>query len=38
MLVFLIGTAALVVVNMVTDHEAEREGFNELMGGHRLGS
>jgi hypothetical protein len=38
MFVFLIGTAVLVIANLVTDHEAQREGFNELTGRHHLGS
>jgi hypothetical protein len=38
MLVFLLATVALVVANLVTDHEAQREGLNELMAGYRFGS
>ena len=38
MFVFLVGTAVLVLVNLVTDHEAQREGFNEMTGRYRLGS
>lgn len=38
MLVFLIGTAALVVANLVADYEAAREGLNELKGRYRFGS
>lgn len=38
MLAFLIGTVALVVANLLTDHEAQREGLNELKAGYRFGS
>ena len=38
MLVFLIATAALVVANLVTDHEAQREGLNDLKVAHHFGS
>ncbi len=38
MLPFLLGLTALVVTNLVTDHAARREGFDELRGGIRLGS
>lgn len=38
MFVFLIGTAALVIANLVTDHEAQREGLNELTGRYPPGS
>lgn len=38
MLSFVVGTAVLVLINLVTDHEAKLEGFNELRGGARLGS
>jgi sensor domain CHASE-containing protein len=36
MLAFLIGLAALVVAKLVTDHQLQREGFNELKGGFHL--
>ena len=35
---FLIGLTALVVTNLVTDHAARREGFDELKGGAHLGA
>jgi hypothetical protein len=35
---FLLGLSALVVANLVTDHAARREGFNEMKGGFHLGS
>ncbi len=35
---FLIGLAALVVAGLFTDHEAQREGFDEMRGGLRLGA
>jgi hypothetical protein len=38
MLVFLLGTVVLVVANMLTDHEAQREGLNELTAGYHFGS
>lgn len=38
MLPFLLGLSALVVTNLVTDHAARREGFDELKGGIHLGS
>jgi hypothetical protein len=38
MVVFLIGTAVLVVANLVTNHEAQREGLNDLKAGYRFGS
>ena len=38
MLVFLLATAALVVANLLTDHEAQREGLNELTAGYHFGS
>ena len=38
MLVFLLATAALVVANLITDHEVQREGLNELTAGYRFGS
>jgi hypothetical protein len=38
MVPFLLSLTVLVVVNLVTDHEARREGFDELRGGSRLGS
>jgi hypothetical protein len=38
MIPFLLGLSALVVANLVTDHQARREGFDELKGGIRLGS
>ncbi len=38
MLTFIVSTAVLVLINLVTDHEAKLEGFNELKGGARLGS
>ena len=38
MFVFLISTAALVVANLLTDHEAQREGLNELKAGYQSGS
>jgi hypothetical protein len=38
MFVFLVATAALVVANLVTDHEAQREGLNDLKTGYRFGT
>lgn len=38
MLPFVLGLATLVLVNLVTDHEARREGLDELQAGTRLGS
>ena len=38
MFIFLIGTAALVAANLLTDHQAQREGLNELQGRYLLGS
>jgi hypothetical protein len=38
MLVFVLSLSALVAANLVTNHEAQREGFDELRGGVRLGS
>ncbi len=38
MLIFLLGTAALVLANIFTDHEAQREGLNELGTGQRIGT
>lgn len=38
MLPFILGLSALIIVNMVTDHEARREGFDELRAGVRPGS
>lgn len=38
MLSFLLGLIALVVANLVVDHQARREGFDELKGGIRLGT
>ncbi len=38
MLPFLFGVFALVIANLVTNHEAQREGLDELSGGYRLGS
>ena len=38
MLWFVLCLAALVVVNLLTDHEARREGLNEIGGGIHLGS
>jgi hypothetical protein len=38
MFVFLIGTAVLVVANLVTSHEAQREGLNDLTGRYHFGS
>jgi hypothetical protein len=38
MLAFIIGLAAIIVVNLITDHAAQREGFDELSAGTRLGS
>jgi hypothetical protein len=38
MLAFLIGLAALVAANLATDHQLQREGFDELRGGIRLGT
>jgi hypothetical protein len=38
MLVFLLATGALVVANLLTDHEAQREGLYELQGAYRSGS
>ena len=38
MLPFFLGLATLLVVNLVTDHEARREGLDELKAGIRLGS
>jgi sensor domain CHASE-containing protein len=38
MFVFLIGTVVLVITNLVTDHEARREGFNDLTGRYHFGS
>ena len=37
MLPFILGLSVLIVVNLVTDHEARREGFDELRGGFRPG-
>jgi hypothetical protein len=38
MVPFLVGLTILVALNLVVDHEARREGFDELRGGSRLGS
>jgi hypothetical protein len=38
MFAFLIGLSALVVANLVTDQQLQREGFDELRGGFRLGA
>ena len=38
MVAFLIGTALLVWANLVVDHEARREGFDEHRGGLHLGT
>ena len=38
MLAFLIGLSALVAANLLTDYQLQREGFDELRGGHRLGA
>jgi hypothetical protein len=38
MLVFVISTAVLVIANLVTNHEAQREGLNELTRRYHLGS
>ena len=38
MLIFLLGTAALVLTNIVTDHEAQRERLNDLKAGYRNGT
>lgn len=38
MLSFILGLSVLVVVNLITDHEAQREGLNELTARFRLGS
>ena len=35
---FLIGLVALLITNIATDHAAQRECFDELKGGARLGS
>ena len=38
MLPFILGLSAVIVANLLTDHEARREGLDELKAGHRLGS
>ena len=38
MLMFLLATAALVVMNIMTDHLAQREGLHELQGTTWFGS
>ncbi len=38
MLVFLLATAALVVVHIMTNHWAQREGLYKLQGTTRFGS
>ena len=38
MFVFLIGIAVLVLVNLITDHEAQREGLNKMTERYHLGS
>jgi len=38
MMAFILGVAALVLTNLLTDHEARREGFDDLRGGVRIGA